>query len=57
MQKSSKFVGTTFAFLLTYAAMPPSLADPINLLRKFRLIGGIGNNGANPNRNVVPRDP
>lgn len=57
MQESRKFVGTTVAFLLNYAAMPPSLPDPINQLRKFRPIGGVGNNGANSNRNVVPSDP
>jgi hypothetical protein len=57
MQESSKFFGITFAFPLTYAtyaATPPSLANPANLLRKFRPIGSVGNNGANQNRDVAP---
>jgi hypothetical protein len=50
MPKSSKFVGTTVACLLAMRKRCPSLADPINLLREFGPIGGVGYNVANPNR-------
>jgi peroxidase len=57
MQETRKSIAATVACLLTYTAISPSLADPINLLREFRPIGGAGNNLANPNLNVVPGNP
>jgi peroxidase len=57
MQETRKSIAATVACLLTYMAISPSLADPINLLREFRPIGGVGNNLANPNLDVVPGSP
>ena len=57
MQETRKSIAATVVCLLTYTAISPSLADPINLLREFRPIGGVGNNLANPNLDVVPGSP
>src|SRR3984893_6797713 len=57
MQETRKSIAATVACLLTYTAISPSLADPINLLREFRPIGGVGNNLANTNLAVVPASP
>jgi peroxidase len=57
MQEVSKSVGATVARLMTYTAISPSLANPINLFAEFRPIGGIGNNLANPNFNAIPGSP
>jgi len=44
MEETKKSIAATAACLLTYTAISPSLADPINLPREFRPIGGVSNN-------------